>query len=63
MGIFDWFSSQPGVKEANSIPPPRSDALVNAPLPEYHRRVADFVREAPNARSVDLISVERIPLL
>ncbi|WWD15620.1 hypothetical protein CI109_100042 [Kwoniella shandongensis] len=39
-------------KGVNDIPPPRSDASVNAPPPEQHKRVADFVNESPNARYV-----------
>jgi len=46
MGILDWFSSSsaPAAKGANEIPAPRSDSSVNAPSPEQHRRVIDFVR-------------------
>ncbi|ORY29949.1 hypothetical protein BCR39DRAFT_530247 [Naematelia encephala] len=55
MGLFDWFSSSSDSSKSsatgvNNIPAPRSDASVNAPPPDLHRRVADFVREAPNAK-------------
>ncbi|WWD01125.1 hypothetical protein V866_008064 [Kwoniella sp. B9012] len=51
MAISDIFPGESSThKGANDIPAPRSDASVNAPPPEQHRRVADFVNEAPNAR-------------
>ncbi|KAL7424183.1 hypothetical protein Q5752_001769 [Cryptotrichosporon argae] len=47
------FSARPdSVKGANDVPPPRSDAAVNAAPAAQHKRVADFVQEAPNARYV-----------
>ncbi|WVF71959.1 hypothetical protein IAT40_006769 [Kwoniella sp. CBS 6097] len=55
MAITDVFtSSDPSssAKGVNDIPPPRSDSTVNAPRPEQHRTVADFVAEAPSARYV-----------
>ncbi|OCF55907.1 hypothetical protein L486_06663 [Kwoniella mangroviensis CBS 10435] len=51
MAISDIFPGESSThKGVNDIPAPRSDASVNAPPPEQHRRVADFVNEAPNAR-------------
>ena len=46
MGLFDWFSpsSSSTVKSMNDIPAPMSDAAVNAPPPDQHKRVIDFVR-------------------
>ncbi|RSH93911.1 hypothetical protein EHS25_006563 [Saitozyma podzolica] len=56
MGLLDSFSSSSSAsgstsaKGVNDIPAPRSDSSVNAPPPEQHRRVVDFVREAPSAK-------------
>ncbi|WVQ78575.1 hypothetical protein IAT38_000661 [Cryptococcus sp. DSM 104549] len=52
--LFGLFGSSPSSSsdKPNSIPPPRSDAHVNAPPPELHRTVADFVHESPSARYV-----------
>ena len=48
MGIIDSFKSGETsgntAKGVNDIPAPRSDASVNAPPPEQHKRVYDFVR-------------------
>lgn len=47
MGIMDNFRSGETTNSAqgvNNIPAPRSDAHVNAPPPEQHKRVLDFVR-------------------
>ncbi|GFZ45786.1 hypothetical protein JCM24511_03516 [Saitozyma sp. JCM 24511] len=50
MGLLDSFSSSSSAsgstsaKGVNDIPAPRSDSSVNAPPPEQHRRVVDFVR-------------------
>lgn len=37
-------STSAAVRGTNDIPPPRSDASVNAPPPAQHQRVIDFVR-------------------
>nr|XP_018263581.1 uncharacterized protein I303_03450 [Kwoniella dejecticola CBS 10117]OBR85739.1 hypothetical protein I303_03450 [Kwoniella dejecticola CBS 10117] len=51
MALTDYIPGESSShKGANDIPAPRSDATVNAPPPEQHKRVADFVKEAPNAR-------------
>ncbi|KAI9637955.1 uncharacterized protein MKK02DRAFT_42336 [Dioszegia hungarica] len=56
MGLFDSSpssSSTPNTAHGvNDIPAPRSDATVNAPPADQHRRVADFVKEVPNAKYV-----------
>lgn len=47
MGIMDNFRTGETTNSAqgvNNIPAPRSDAHVNAPPPEQHKRVLDFVR-------------------
>jgi hypothetical protein len=47
MGIMDNFRTGETSNTAqgvNNIPAPRSDANVNAPPPEQHKRVLDFVR-------------------
>ncbi|KAK1924985.1 hypothetical protein DB88DRAFT_487530 [Papiliotrema laurentii] len=58
MGLFDSVTgsseSPSGAAHsahgANDIPAPRPDSAVNAPPPDQHKRVIDFVREAPAAR-------------
>ncbi|WWC69206.1 uncharacterized protein I206_103143 [Kwoniella pini CBS 10737] len=51
MALSDYITGESSShKGVNDIPAPRSDATVNAPPPEQHKRVADFVKEAPDAR-------------
>jgi hypothetical protein len=42
MGLFDAPASNTA-QGVNDIPAPRSDATVNAPPAEQHKRVIDFV--------------------
>ncbi|ALO60415.1 hypothetical protein CNB04245 [Cryptococcus deneoformans JEC21] len=50
MGFFDLFSSSSVVPVNTDIPKPRSDASVNAPPPDQHKTVAQFIQEAPAAK-------------
>ncbi|WVN86685.1 uncharacterized protein L203_101857 [Cryptococcus depauperatus CBS 7841] len=51
MGIFNWLSSSSSVvPTTNDIPKPRSDASLNAPPPEEHNTVAQFIQESPGAK-------------
>lgn len=44
MGFFDFFTSSSVVPVNNDIPKPRSDASVNAPPPDQHKTVAQFIQ-------------------
>lgn len=47
MALSDWTpssTSKSSVTQANDIPAPRPDSAVNAPPPDQHRRVIDFVK-------------------
>lgn len=44
MGLFDSASTTNTAHGANDIPAPRPDSAVNAPPPDQHKRVIDFVR-------------------
>lgn len=57
MGIFDSSPNGNTAHGANDIPAPRPDSAVNAPPPDQHKRVIDFVRVSDPPISFSSLSI------
>lgn len=58
MGMFDSSPSSSSTSNSahgmNDVPAPRSDASVNAPPADQHKRVMDFVKVSYDSRSHEI---------